>query len=356
MSRYRNDDLAYGDIPQRWDRERFERLGAGSRGPPPSRRYEEDFQFTERDRPGRRDIAVMDRIESRGPRGAYEERDRYFEEDRRAPSRPRRRTDRELFGDVDPRELADMQLVPRRKSISREDFDIDQRGPRPGLLRRQSSLDTFDRRPGRYERDEYRMAPYVPVPLPIRRHRDEYDDDRNYREYERYYEPAEGYREVEIQRERSVHRRRVPKSEKSAKRSESSSSSSSSSASSVSEVKLPSKAASKAASRAPSTRKAKSVKAPTTILSESSLASLPPPAPIPVHSVHETLIEESIHEERKFKKGKTRMPKRLVRIEAIMDLGYPFEEEDSFYILQIALEKEQIDEVIKISEQYKEGG
>lgn len=49
------------------------------------------------------------------------------------------------------------------------------------------------------------------------------------------------------------------------------------------------------------------------------------------------------------------MPKRLVRVEAIMDLGYPFEEEESFYVLQIALEKEQIDEVIKISEQYKDG-
>ncbi|CAK1363690.1 unnamed protein product [Cercospora beticola] len=363
MSRYRNDDLAYGDIPQRWDRERFERLGARGSVPPP-RRYEEDFHFHERDRPGRRDIdiAVMDRVESRGPRGGYEERDRFYEEERRAPSRPRRRTDRELFGDVDPRELADMQLVPRRKSISREDFDIDQRAPRPGLLRRQSSLDTFDRRPARYEREEYPIAPYVPVPLPIRRTRDAWDDDRHYREYERYYEPPEGYREVEIQRERSVHRRRVPKSEKSAKRSESSSSSSSSSASSVS--KATSKATSKAPSKAPtkaSTKKSKS-RAPT-IVSESSVTTLPPPPPppapatelVPIETVEETLIQESVREERKFKKGKTRMPKRLVRVEAIMDLGYPFAEEEHFYVLQIALEKEQIDEVIKISEQYKEG-
>ena len=56
------------------------------------------------------------------------------------------------------------------------------------------------------------------------------------------------------------------------------------------------------------------------------------------------------------KKGKTRMPKRLVRREAIMDLGYPFDEEDDFFVLRTALEKEQIDEVMKISESYKDGG
>jgi hypothetical protein len=50
------------------------------------------------------------------------------------------------------------------------------------------------------------------------------------------------------------------------------------------------------------------------------------------------------------------MPKRLVRREAIMDLGYPFDEEEDFYVLRIALEKEQIDEVIRITETYKNGG
>lgn len=78
---------------------------------------------------------------------------------------------------------------------------------------------------------------------------------------------------------------------------------------------------------------------------------------VPVPSVHESIheFEESVREERKFKKGKTRMPKRLVRVEAIMDLGYPFDEEEDFFVLRIALEKEQIDEVIQISEQYKVG-
>ncbi|KXS98492.1 hypothetical protein AC578_2607 [Pseudocercospora eumusae] len=351
MSRFRSsdDDLAYGDIPQRWDRERFERFGSRG-GPPRGTRFEDDYYYHERDRPGHRDVAVAERVESRGPRRRW-----VYEEDReidarREPSRRRRRTDRELFGDVDPREIADMALMPyRRKSITREDFDIDQR-VRPGLLRRQSSLDTFDRR--RRHDDEYRIPPYTPVLLPIRRQR----------EWEGYYEP-EDYREVEIQRERSVHRRRRPKSVKESVKSKSSSSSSSSSSSeeSVAKTEKTHKTKSHAPSPKPST-KAKSSRATSvhesiheTSVSESLPPAPPPPAPVPESSFHETLIEQSIHAERKFKKGKTRMPKRLVRVEAIMDLGYPFEEEEDFYVLQIALEKEQIDEVIQISETYKNG-
>ncbi|KAK5119588.1 hypothetical protein LTR85_007417 [Meristemomyces frigidus] len=309
------DELAYGDIPQRWDRDRFERFGA--RGPPPQR-FQEDYRYEERDRPGRREVAVADRIDERGPAGRFEERDRYFEEDRYAPGagRPqRKRTDRELFGDVDPRELAGMAMTPyRRKSVSRPDLDIDieidrRAPPRPGILRRQSSLDTFDRRPApRYnEEDEYRMAPYTPVPLPIRRPREEAFEEIRYRDHE-----PEDYREVEIQRERSVHRRRPAKSVKSTK--------------------------------------TKSVTTRQTSPSSASSESFE-------EIEKEDSIRESIAETaRRVKKGKTRMPKRLVRREAILDLGYPFDEEEDFYVLRIALEKDQIDEVIKISEQYKEGG
>lgn len=343
MSRFRssNDDLAYGDIPQRWDRERFERFGRG--GPT---RFEDDYRFVERDSPGRRDVAVAEHVESSRPGRRFEERDRFWEEDR-VRSRPRRRTDRELFGEVDPREIAELALVPaRRKSITREDWELDQRGPpRPSLLRRQSSLDTFDRRPTRAEKEEYRIPPYTPVPLPIRRHRDGWDETHYYRDYE-----PEDYREVEIQRERSIHRRRGPKSEKSASKAPSSSSSSSSSE----EIKSV-----KASTKAPSTR-AKSTRAPTiheSFHEESIHEDIEPPgAPSIRESFHETAFEESVREERRFKKGKTRMPKRLVRREAVMDLGYPFDEEEDFFVLRIALEKEQIDEVIKISEQYKDGG
>ena len=324
-----DNGLAYGDSPQRWDRDRFERFG---RGPTSPRQFEEDYRYQERDGPGRRDVAVADRIDTRGPRGRFEERDRYYEHDRLGPDvGPRRRTDRELFGDTDPREVANMAMTPYRAKSSTRNIDIDididrNRGPaapRPGLLRRQSSLDTFDRRaPPRhgYEREDYRMAPYNPVPLPYRRDQrfgDEYERER-YRDYEQ----PEDYREVEIQRERSVHRHR-PKSHKSAKSSKAktvttrrSSSSSSSSSSSFQEVHKE-------------------------------------------ESIHESIHggTASVHEtiDKRFKKGKTRMPKRLVRREAIMDLGYPYDEEADFFVLRIALEKEQIDEVMRISESYKSG-
>lgn len=358
MSRFRggsrggDDGLAYGEIPQRWDRDRFQRFGGGGGG----RGYEEDYRYQERDTPGRRDIAVADRIERNGPRGSYEERDRYFEEDRYTPRGGRRRTDRELFGDVDPRELSNMAVTPyRKKSVTYEEVDErERRPPRPGLMRRQSSLDTFDRRPvPRYEREVYRVPVYEPQPY--------YDDYRG----REYYEP-EDYREVEIRRERSVHRGAPPpppaKSVKSAKSSRksrvsSSSSSSSSSSETVEEIKVKKKKSTAGTSRK-SSRTARSAS-----VHESFHESVHAPG-LDVNIDFDesvggggTSVSESIQDTvRKFKKGKTRMPKRLVRREAIMDLGYPFEEEDAFFVLTIALEKEQIDEIMRISETYKSGG
>ena len=338
------DDMAYGELPQRWDRDRFERLGGGGG---PQRSFQEDYRYTERDRPGRQDIAVTDRIDERGPRGNYEERDRYVEHDRFTPGGRRKRTDKELFGDVDPREIADLALTPyRSRGATQRELDIDQRSrgpPRPGLMRRQSSLDTFDRRPiPRYERETIPIPTYTPVPLPLPR------QDRYGRDEYRDYEP-EDYREVEIQRERSVHRR-GPKSAKSVKSSKAKSTKRSSSSSS-----------------SDSFEKVESVHesrhgGPTSF-HESFHESVHGGGQSFHESFHEsvhggaTSVSESIQQtEKKFKKGKTRMPKRLVRREAIMDLGYPFDEEEDFFVLRIALEKEQIDEVMRISETYKNGG
>lgn len=141
-------------------------------------------------------------------------------------------------------------------------------------MRRQSSLDTFDRRPMRREREEFRIPPNVPIPLPRRRspsraRRAEYD------EYEdihiRDYSPR-GYRDVEIMRERSkVGRRR---------------------------------------DRARSDLRSISARSDST------------------ESFEEISRHSSPGPELKVgKKGKTRMPRRLVRKEAIIELGYPFEEE-----------------------------
>ncbi|KAG9678548.1 hypothetical protein KCU95_g15146, partial [Aureobasidium melanogenum] len=314
--RHSANDLAYGEEPQaqRWDRDRFERY---SRRPPAPVEERETFRFSEHDRNGRQDIRIEDRID-RGP-PPRRERDA-FAEDFYGPAARPRRSDRELFGDRDPRELADLQIAPyRRKSIVDREFEFRETRnvPRPGLQRRQSSLDTFDRRPlRRYEQDEYRIPPGVPIPLPRRRspsrgppgrwYEEDYEDVR-YRDYS----PQDSYRDVEIMREKSVHRRRGNRERarsdarssttKRSGRSHRSSSSSSSSESSFTEV---------------------------------SRRSSPSPPKIG-------------------KKGKTRMPKRLVRKEAIINLGYPFEEEDDFIIVQRALDKEHIDEVIRISEQYK---
>lgn len=178
---------------------------------------------------------------------------------------------------------------------------------RPGMLRRQSSLDTFDRKPTfpRYvDREEYgppalrrdfRSDPLERAPLPTSRRLGPAGGGSRYveKEYERvdvdgpdreYYAPQPGrVREREIIRTR--------------RRSRSRSSSSSSSDSSVS-------------SR--STRK----------------SGMP-------------------------KRGRTRMPAKLVSKRAIIELGYPFEEEGSVIIIQRALGREHIDEVIQLSEKYK---
>ncbi|KAK5004285.1 hypothetical protein LTR28_009116 [Elasticomyces elasticus] len=223
-----------------------------------------------------------------------------------------------------------MALAPyRRKSVVERDFSRElqpsapRRPARPGMLRRQSSLDTFDRRPPpRYEREDYRLPANVPVPLPRRRspprprrYREEDFEEIRYRDVE--LEPRdEDYRDVEIRRERSVRQRSIPKSTKS---------------------------------------DARSVTTTTRSSSDS----------------FEEISRSPSPERKKVKKGKTRMPKRLVKKEAIIELGYPFEEEvclrdgmagikprltvwqDDFYIVSRALEKEQIDEVIKVTERYK---
>ena len=327
--------MAYGGFPERWDRDRFERLG--NRQAPS--RYEEDYRYQERDRPGHQDIAVQDRIQSSGPRGRYEEQDRYYEHDKYTPGGRRKRTDRELFGDQDPREIANLALTPYQgQNSGRSNYDMDQQRsppPRPGMIRRQSSLTTFDRRPiPRYEREEYRVPVYTPAPAPY----PPQDSWGGQEDYGRRYDEPEGYREVEIQRERSVHRSK-PKSVKSSKAKSVTTRRSSSSSSS---------------SERQSTHKGGAS------LHESFHESYHGGG----NSFHEDYHKsvhggtESVHTEltKKFKKGKTRMPKRLVRREAIMDLGYPFDEEDDFFVLRIALEKEQIDEVITISERYKSGG
>lgn len=292
----------------------------GGRGPPSVNNEHDHYRFEEHDRfpGGRRDIDIHEDYDRRGPPSRQPtrvaERDRFVEEDRFSRRAPPRRND--IFEERTPSEVANQALAPyRRKSVIDEDINIDIRSQvsrprkpaRPQYIRRQSSLDTFDRRPlprygdvERIERDEYheyRPPANVEIPLPIRQRRRS-PERRRFRESDEglAYGDFEGgrgrereeFREIEVSRAKSKVRR--SKSVAGSRRS--------SSSDSVSEIQLP---------RA-----------------------------------------------NYGKRGKTRLPKRLVKKQAIIDLGYPFEEEDDFIIITRALEKEHIDECIKISENYKE--
>ncbi|KAJ5172798.1 hypothetical protein N7492_005391 [Penicillium capsulatum] len=59
------------------------------------------------------------------------------------------------------------------------------------------------------------------------------------------------------------------------------------------------------------------------------------------------------HEEKPYpRKGKTRIPRKWVHVHAILDLGYPFREEDTI-VIQKALSKQQIDDVISLSREFR---
>ena len=304
MSQYRSSQpdiggTGYrGPTAQRWDAERFANEAS---------RYEE------------RDTNV--RISSGAGRGRGD--DDFFD-DRRGSSR----YDDDVIRDRDSyREEINIPIRSRKPSMQmeREREEVRERqyykspsppplrrgAARPGMLRRQSSLDTFDRKPTfpRYvERDEYgppalrrdfRRDPIDTVPLPTSRRIGPPGGSRYIeKEYERvevdgpdraYYPPQpERVREREIIRTRRRSRSRSSRS---------SSSSSSSSA--------------------------------------------------------DSRTTRSTNRTNKPKRGRTRMPAKLVSKRAIIELGYPFEEEGQIIIIQRALGREHIDEVIQLSEKYK---
>ena len=241
MSRYRGDpryssgDLAYRDPPptQRWDRDSFARE-RDNRGPPNIEQrppYDDPYRSPP-PRPSRAPVYEQERYyedDRYGPRGNLRER-RIYEED-------------DFYRD--PR-ASGGAMVPFRERPPRPEAP-----PRPGILRRQSSLDTFDRRPSRRYDDPYGdYRPGPPARPPPGRHDDPYGDD--------------GYREY---REREW----ISKRRRSGSRSRSRSRGS--------------------------------------IIEES---------------------REDIREERPYpRRGKTRMPKRLVHTKVLYDLGYPYYEEVS---------------------------
>jgi len=266
---------------ERWDRDRF--------------MYERDR--VEDDRYYMRGGRSRDHSDERHDRPRYHDDDlvrdrRYYDDEprfdprrERAPSGP----------DYDRR-------VVMEKERDRE-YYRDSSPRRPAFLRRQSSLDTFDRRPLRriYEpreeypaparrediyREDYRAPPYTPIPLPKtrglpppRQYRDRgFYDDINVVDPDRYgddeYRPyPERVRERELVRERE-RRDRSRESRSTRTRTHRASSRSSS-----------------------TTSRSSSSAGGTTVRSEYP------------------------------KKGKTKIPARLVSKRALIDLGYPYVEE-----------------------------
>lgn len=183
-----DEDLAYGDLPpNRWDRDRFERA-----------RYEERDRF---ERAPVREREVREVIVEDRPRGRYE--DRVYFDDISPPPRFASRVRREIYDERIGEVERDRALLPyrRRDEFERErerDVVIDiERGPRPGLIRRQSSLDTFDRRGGRFVRElEVVRRPSPPRGAFV-------EEEIKIKEREREG-PLGEVRDVEITREREV--------------------------------------------------------------------------------------------------------------------------------------------------------
>ncbi|PNY27275.1 Uncharacterized protein TCAP_02799 [Tolypocladium capitatum] len=296
---------------ERWDRDRFT--------------YERDR--VEDDRYYMSGGRGRDRSDERpGGQRVYEDdqvRDRrYYDDEPRFE--PRR--ERALPPDYDRRAVVE-------KERDREYYQ-DAAPRRPTLLRRQSSLDTYDRRPLRqfYDRDElppparrediyrddYRAPPYTAIPLPRTRalpppgrysDRGFYDD----------IDVADGDEEYRPYPER-VHEREVVRSRERRDRSR--------------ESRTARTHTHGASSRSPTT--ATSHSSTTTSHSSSSAEGAT------VHSEYP-------------KKGKTRIPVRLVSRRALIDLSYPFVEEGNTIIVQKALGQDNIDELLKLSEEYNKG-
>ncbi|KAK1832015.1 hypothetical protein QBC39DRAFT_257602 [Podospora conica] len=326
--------------------------GPDLRGPDRGDRWDRDRFFHEQDRDSR----------DRGGRFDDDRRSRFEEDEsyhrrgpvpqREASERPRRRFVDE--DDVVLRERSEVNYdgpeflrrrpsppgseIDRRIFYKRETERVRSPSPprprRPGqMVRRQSSLDTFDRKPTRFHEREYspprrggdyRVPPYQPIPLPrskalppprVYAERDFYEEievsDPHRHGDDDFHGPPEKVQErvheketVHTRRRRSVSRssRAHHHSHSRSRRSRSRSSSSSSSSGGTS-----------------------------------------------LTATTRTTRTTSEYP----KKGKTRIPSRLVSKRALIDLGYPFVEEGNVVIVQKALGQQNIDDLLKLSEDYK---
>lgn len=302
MSHYGGDPrssgppLGYGGAGgQRWDTERFAQAQARdqaerSRGPAVIERdrFEEHDHFETRGGGSWRRESSADEFYYRGggaPAGKrFEEPERFFGEERYGPPARRSRPPPPRYYDEDFESMENSpirgQMVPfdrrRRQSITAEKGygpPARMKQPRPGIIRRQSSLDTFDRKPMLRYGDRIHEPPEtIVIPAGARRRRSPPRYvERDYEEEIRIAEP-EYYGDEDF---RGYREREVE-----------------------------------------------------TIRTKHAGAE--------VEHRHKEETEVVIDQERPFpRKGKTKMPRRLVNKRAIIELGYPFEEEVRWDVMSL---------------------
>ncbi|KAI1419117.1 hypothetical protein F5Y12DRAFT_303371 [Xylaria sp. FL1777] len=311
-----DEDLAYGE---RWDHDRL----ALER----DRLEERDRYYTRAPvRERVREASVDERfVERRAPRPwevDYHVREaRYYDDDEasRPPPPLRRRRP------SPPPEFE--RGVLRESERGREYRGASPPRRPPGLLRRQSSLDTFDRRPAQrlYDRDEdgpparrrdYRPDPYEPIPLPRSRAlpppriyaEDDYEEIK-VAEPQRYGDDDfHAYPEHVLEREIVRTRKQTDRSGSRTGRARG--------------RRSPSR---RGSSRSSSTSSSSSKTGGTTLTTKSEYP----------------------------KKGKTRIPLRLVSVRAIAELQYPYVIEGNTVIIQKALGQQNIDDLLRLSDDYK---
>ncbi|KAI1750754.1 hypothetical protein F4782DRAFT_242071 [Xylaria castorea] len=319
-----DDDLAYGE---RWnhdrlafERDRFEeRDRYVTRAPP---RAPPGPPTRERVREASVDERFVERRASRPWEDDHVRERKYYEE----PIRRRRSPPPDL----------------ERSMYFEKERDREHHDPSPvrrpgGLLRRQSSLDTFDRRPAQrlYDHDrerdrdeygpparrrEYRPDPYEPIPLPRSR---ALPPPRMYAEHDyeeiKVAEPQRygdddfhAYPEHVLERElvRTKKQRDQSVSQTSRSRTH------------------------RSRSRRSRSRLASSRSSSTSSSSGTGGTAITAKSEYP-------------------KKGKTRIPLRLISIRAIVELQYPYIIEGSTVIVQKALGQQNIDDLLRLSEDYK---
>lgn len=317
-----DDDLAYGDsYGERWDKNRFAVESDRSRQGAERDRFEEHDRYYSRGPGGRvREASVDERFERRQPRPWEEDfprEKRYYDEGPRFRRSP-------------PPELERRLVIGRERAEREREREFRPPSPprRPGLLRRQSSLDTFDRRPlprflDREEsdthsrRDDFRPEPYKPIPLPRSRalpppriYAEREFDEIKISEPDRYGD-EEYHAYPELVREREV-------------------------------VKLKKR---RGSSTSRDKHRGGSVRSGS--ISRTSVSS------DDSSSTGGTSVTVKSVKSEYPKKGKTRIPDRLVSKLALIDLGYPFVEEGNVIVVQKALGQQNIDDLLKLSEDYK---